>query len=227
MTAGPMLLRAAQVAVPVDPTAPEGREWLREELAKQEYQAARPTWFDLLAKWVQDRIGDLLSNVGGGGPPGFGFLIVLVIIVVAIVLAFLVFGLPRINRRSTVTGALFGDDDYRDAAGIRAAAESAAARGEYELAITEAFRAIARGLAERTILTVNPGSTARDFSERAGIPFPALADDFVAAATVFDEVRYLDRPGTRERYEQVSTLEKRARQTKPVLADDPVAGVTA
>jgi len=217
MTAADLVPAAVRLAVPVDPTAPDARELLREELSKQEYQAARPTWFDLLAKWVQDRIEDLLSGATGGGPPGAPIGIVLVLIAVALVIAFLVFGLPRINRRSAVSGALFGEDDFRDAAGIRAAAESAAARGEYELAITESFRAIARGLAERTILTVNPGSTARDFSERAGVPFPALAADFAAAAIVFDDVRYLDRPGTREHYDQVAALEKLARQTKPAL----------
>jgi hypothetical protein len=214
------LARSVGFDVPVDPTAPEGREWLREELAKQEYQAARPTWFDQLAKWIQDRIGDLLGSSTTGGPPGFGAVIVFALVLAAIVVAFFVFGRPRINRKSAVSGALFGEDDFRDAAGIRAAAESAAARGEYELAITEAFRAIARGLAERTILTVNPGSTARDFSERAGVPFPQFAAEFAAAAVIFDEVRYLGRPGTAEHYEQVATLERLARQAKPVTFDE-------
>ena len=214
------LTRTLRRDVPVDPTAPEAREWLRQELAKQEYQAARPTWFDQLAKWIQDRIGDLIGTSGPGGPPGLGGTVIVVLVVAAIVIAFFVFGVPRLNRKSTVAGALFGEDDFRDAAAMRAAAESAAARGEYDLAIAEAFRALARGLAERTILTVNPGSTARDFSERAGTPFPGLAEEFVAAAVIFDEVRYLGRPGTREHYDQVATLEKLARQAKPAQFDD-------
>lgn len=214
------LARLVLLDVPVDPTAPDARELLREELAKQEYQAARPTWFDLLAKWIQDRIGDLIGSTGTGGPPGLGAGIIILLVAVAVTVAFFIFGLPRINRKSTVTGTLFGEDDFRDAAAIRAAAESAASRGEYDLAITEAFRALARGLAERTILTVNPGSTAHGFSERAGAPFPGLAADFVAAAVIFDDVRYLGRPGTRDHYDQVATLEKTARQTRPANLDE-------
>jgi len=214
-----LLARAAHFDVPVDPTAPDARDLLREELAKQEYQAARPTWFDLVAKWIQDRIGDLFGSVGTGGPPGLGAGVIVVLVAAAVIVAFFIFGLPRINRKSTVAGTLFGEDDFRDAAAIRAAAESAASRGEYDLAITEAFRALARGLAERTILTVNPGSTAHGFSERAGVPFPCLAADFVAAAVIFDEVRYLGRPGTREHYDQVATLERTARQAKPANLD--------
>ena len=208
---------SARLDVPVDPSADEARRLLREELSKQEYQAERPTWFDLFATWVREQIENAFGAGPGGGPPGAAFGIILVIIVAALVIAFLVFGLPRLNRRSTVSGVLFGENDDRDSAAIREAASAAASAGDYSLAVAEAFRGLARGLAERTILTVTPGSTARDFSVRAGVPFPDLAAAFTDAAANFDDVRYLGKEGTRAQYEQVTTLEKTVRGTKPVL----------
>jgi len=212
---------SARLDVPVDPSAEEARRLLREELSKQEYQAERPTWFDLFATWVRDQIENAFGSGPGGGPPGAAFGIILVIIVAALVIAFLVFGLPRLNRRSQVSGALFGENDDRDSISIRQAASAAASAGDYTLAVAEAFRGLARGLAERTILTVTPGSTARDFSARAGIPFPDLAAEFTDAAVNFDDVRYLGREGTRAQYEQVATLEKTVRGTRPLLEVAP------
>ena len=38
--------------VPVDPDAPEARDWLLDELSKQQYQAAKPTFIDLIAQQI-------------------------------------------------------------------------------------------------------------------------------------------------------------------------------
>lgn len=202
--------------VPVDPDADEARDLLIQELAKPQYQAARPTLFDQLAQAFWDWLNSL--NIGGiEGPPAFGLGLVLVLIAAAIVVGILIFGLPRLNRRSTVAGALFGDDDARDADAMRRDARAAAAAGDWSTAIAEMFRAVARGLAERTVLTVTPGTTASGFATRAGTAFPELAEEFAASARYFDEVRYLGREGTREQFEQVAALEERARALRPVI----------
>ena len=203
--------------VPVDPGADEARELLREELLKQEYQAAKPTWFDLLIQSFTEWLNDLTTGDGSGGPPSVGILVVAAVVIGLLVVAFLVFGLPRINRRSSVSGSLFGEDDARSSAAMRAAAESAAAAGNFELAIAEMYRAIARGLGERTVLTTSPGTTAVGFGARAGRAFPDRAAALADAAAAFDEVRYLDRPGTADRYAMVATLERDLRAAKPVL----------
>jgi len=203
-------------SVPVDPDGPQGQQWLRDELAKPEYEAAKPNWFDRLSaeffEWLASLGGD-----GDGGPPGAGLLIILVIVAVVVLLAFLIFGLPRINRRSRITGTLFGDDDARTAAAMRNAAEDAARNSDYALAIAEMFRAIARGLAERTVLTTSPGTTAHDFATRAGTAFPEQAIALDVAAIAFDEVRYLDRPGSAEQYAAVAALETELRTAKAQL----------
>jgi hypothetical protein len=202
--------------VPVDPTAPLASQWLIAELAKPIYQAAKPTLFDRLAKAVSDWFGSLqLGNVKG--PPAFGIGVVIVLIIAAIIVAFLIFGVPRFNRRSAIGGSLFGDDDRRDSAAIRAAAEEAARAGDYSLAVIEMFRSIARGLAERTILTTSPGTTAHSFAARAGTAFPDLADRLAACAVDFDEVRYLGRNATAEQYDAVSSVERDLRAARAVL----------
>ncbi|MFZ2964056.1 MAG: DUF4129 domain-containing protein, partial [Rhodoglobus sp.] len=131
-----MTIAGAPFDVPVDPEPPEATEWLIEELAKPVYQAAQPTLFDRVAK----AIGDWLNSLQFGsveGPPAFGLGLVAVLVVAALVVAFLIFGMPRLNRRSAVTGALFGDDDDRTAARIRQDAEAAARRGDFGTAIAE------------------------------------------------------------------------------------------
>ena len=58
-----------RIDVPVDPSSPEAQEWLREELARPQYQAAKPTWFDLVSKAVQDWLASLFQGPGGSAGP--------------------------------------------------------------------------------------------------------------------------------------------------------------
>lgn len=215
-------LSVIPAAVPVDPDAEEARRWLLDELSDPRYEAAKPSWFDQLsaAFW------DWLTSLGGdgvGGPPGLLLAIVIVLVVGALVAAFVIFGVPALNRRSVVTGSLFGRDDERTAGDIRKAADEAASRGDWALAIEEAFRAIARGLAERTILATSPGTTAHGFAARAGSAFPELATRLAEAADVFDRVRYLGQSGTEDEFRAVAALERELRAARTVIpATSPV-----
>ena len=209
-------------AVPVDPDAPEAQRWLIEELSKSPYQAARPSWLDQLAKTITDWINSLVNGLGSVQVPGAGTALNLVVgamVVVLLVVAFLVFGLPRLNRRSAVTGELFGEDDARDAAYLRRDAERAAESGDYTTAITELFRALARRLDERTLVSFFPGSTARDVAVRAGQVFPDAAGHLLDAARAFDGVRYLDAVGTSAQWERLVALERELRSARPAHDD--------
>lgn len=202
------------VNVPVDPDAPEARDWLLDELSKDRYQATQPNLFDQFADWLNRLLdGIRISGDGAGGP--IGLIIVIAVIAAILVVAFLVYGRPRLNRRSTVTGALFGDDDVRDAADLRLAAERAAASGDYTAAIVELFRSLARGLAEREIVHTYPGTTAREFATRAGRVFVDASGRLGEAAAVFDGVRYLDSAGTVEQWKALVTLERDLRSARP------------
>jgi hypothetical protein len=214
-------------APPLDPTAQQARQQLLDELAKPGYAQARPTLWDDFITWLQKFLDGLQpkGNPAGGGldiAPAF----IILILLAALVVAFLVFGVPRLNRRSKAVGALFGDDDERDSVTLRRAAERAAASGDFATAIAEAFRSIARGLSERSVLATFPGTTAHGFAQQAAASFPASGDGLRAAADSFDGVRYLDAPGTEEEWIAIADLERRLRSAKPLL-EGALEGVSA
>jgi hypothetical protein len=204
---------------PLTPTIAAARDQLHNELSKPQYQAARPTLFDLLwnaiMKWFQS-----LTSVGGsglGGSPALILVIIGVVVVAALVVGFILFGVPRLNRRSTVSGALFGEEDLRDAVALRRAAEAAANAGDYATAIEEGFRSIARGLAERGVVSTFPGTTAHGFAALAAVPFPLAATALERAAGLFDGVRYLGSAGTEQDWTVVRDLERDLARSRPRL----------
>lgn len=205
MTAIGLVLLIGTVGVPVDPDAPEARSWLREELAKAPYTAARPTWFDRTAQTFLDWLQSLTLPSGGGA----NWLPVLatLVVVAAIVATWLLFGAPKLARRRRSGSELFGSLDQRSSAEMRAAASNAASTGDWSLACEEIFRAVARGLAERTVLTVSPGTTAHDFAARAGLAFPQAGAALSSAANIFDRVRYLGQAGTEPEYHALAALD--------------------
>jgi hypothetical protein len=207
--------------VPLEPDGEKARDWLLGELAKPPYQAARPTLFDTVAQAIRDWLVDLFSS-GDGTVPNIVPVLVVLVLAAALVAAFFLFGLPRLNRRGAAVGELFGDDDRRSADALRVSASAAAARGDFALAIEDLYRSLARGLAERTVVRTTPGTTARDFARRAGEAFPAHASALSDGATAFDAVRYLGREGTREQYEGLAELERALRTERPAVLE-PVA----
>ena len=207
-------------AAPVDPTPEQARRWLIDELAQPQYQAAKPTWFDRLSAIVLDWLRSLTISADGGVQIPILILVVL-LIAAAIVGAYFIFGPPRRGRRSVISGALFGQADARDAASIRASAAAAATAGEWTLAIEEMFRCIARGLAERTILSVSPGTTAQECAGHAAHALPQFRVRLAAAASAFDGVRYLEREGTEAEYQAIAELEQDLGTARPALIGAP------
>jgi Domain of unknown function (DUF4129) len=211
-------------APPLNPSPRQAHRQLLEELSKQQYQPARPTVIDRGSESIGNWLTKLFNELFGGGVGGGGTALVIVVVgvllVIAVVVGFLVFGAPRRNRRSASAGSLFGDDDDRDSAALRRAAEAAAARGDYTTAIEEQFRSVARGLAERVVVTTFPGTTAHGFAVTASAAFPALAADLSGAADSFDGVRYLGRAGTSEEWKLVSELDRTLRASRPVREPD-------
>jgi len=202
---------------PLTPDADDARREVLRELTGPEYVAAQPSWLDRAAQAFWDWLGSIRFG-GTEGAPAVALIVLLAVVVVVVVVVLLVYGVPRLNRRSARDLALFGDDDVRDADAMRAAAREAASRGDLTLAVAEAFRAIARSLAERGDVAVSPGTTARDVARRAGDVFPDLRADFADAATAFDGVRYLDRSGTDEDYRAVTELDRRVTSSRRVPA---------
>lgn len=224
MTSLPFALLAVLPGdAPVDPDAEEARRWILEELSGPQYRAAEPTWWDLLSQAFWDWLNSLDLS-GTGILQGPLLAIVVIVIIAAIVVAFLVFGAPRLNRRSAVAGALFGEDEDRTSDQLRDAARVAAAAGDWALALEELFRCLARVLSERVIVSTNPGTTATGFAASAGGAFPEAADRLAANAAVFDRVRYLDGEGTEPEYRALVELERELRTARP--PGHPAAGPT-
>ncbi|XAO69436.1 DUF4129 domain-containing protein [Diaminobutyricibacter sp. McL0608] len=214
-------------SIPVDPDAPQAHDWVVQELAKPEYQAAKPTWFDLASKAVQDWLASLFS-AGGGRFSGLLLVVIVLVAVVLLVVAFVVFGLPRINRRSRLgSETLFGAEDARDSATLRRASDRAAATGDWTLALEERFRAIAQSLDERTIVMLLPGTTANGFAARASSAVPAESQRLANAARTFDRVRYLGGSATQAQYDELVALDTALQAARPSALADPLEEVAA
>lgn len=209
-----MILAQIHVAPPVTPNGPTAQAWILKELAKPEYRASQPTWFDRAATAIRDWFNSL-GAAAGPSIPGLGPIVIIVVIAVVLLIAFLVFGLPRLNRRSALGGELFGEDDQRSAPEILSAARSAASIGNFSLAILEGLRSIARSLGERTLVTMFPGTTAQDFVRHARVLFPAWTIELDHAATSFDAVRYLDETGTQAQWQEIERLARDLATAKP------------
>lgn len=195
--------------VPVDPDPDEARRWLEDELGAPDAPPDTPSWWEDFLDWLRELLSGQEQQPAPEGVdlgPTVGIVVIVLLVVAILVVAFAIFGLPRLRRRSAVTGDLFGEDDDRSSAQIRSAADAFAEAGDFTSAVVEVFRSLARDLAERGVVPTFPGTTAQDFGRRAGAVFPDSADRLVAAAGVFDGVRYLGRSGTEEQWRWMSAL---------------------
>ncbi|WP_246846407.1 DUF4129 domain-containing protein [Humibacter ginsenosidimutans] len=201
---------------PLTPDGPTAQHWLRDELAKPEYQAAKPTWFDQVAKQIADWFASLGVHVSGNAGwvlAGIGIAIALALIIGA----FAVFGLPRL-RRAREAETVFDDGDARSVDDLRRDADAAAAAGRYADAVRDRFRAIARALGERTIVLLLPGTTSQELAVEAADALPAFDRRLHAAAGLFDAVRYLGHPATADDDESLAALDRELAVAKPQLS---------
>jgi hypothetical protein len=208
---------------PLTPDGGEARRWAREELAHPIYATAKPTLVDRVAKAVSDFFGSLFASTPTGAWAWWVGIVAAAIVILVVVAAFFIWGRPRAALRTRrATGDLFGDAEARTAAQLRRAADSAAGRGAWDEAIILRFRALARGLDERDVVTTGPGATAHSFARAAGRRIPSAAAALESAASAFDDVRYLRRPGSSALYERVLAAESAT--AAPALSG---AGATA
>lgn len=205
----------ASAVPPLDPDEETARDWLQQELSKGEYQQSQPTLLDLIVQWFSDWLASLDPNVSAGAFNPTGLVVVVIVVVLILLAVFL--GRPALARRSAVSKdrRVFLEDDMRTVAELRAASETAARSGDFALAVAERYRAVARALGDRTVIAIRPGSTAHDVARRAAVPFPDERDALEGAASDFDDVRYLDRPGTEAAWMRVRDLDARLERARP------------
>lgn len=180
--------------VPLRPARNQAREWAIEELSRRDYQEARPSLISRALTWLWEHV----SGWQGPHSPAASTGAVIAMAVLAMVVIWAVRrsgGLGRTER--TQTRAALGVRPAT-AAEHRSAADRARAAADWNTAVVERFRAIVRELEERTVLTAQSGRTADEIAADAARALPALSAQFAGAATIFDDVRYGGRDGTRQ-----------------------------
>nr|WP_237688503.1 DUF4129 domain-containing protein [Arthrobacter jiangjiafuii] len=172
--------------VPVVPDGGQGREWAERELSRSVYQDAKPGLIERFWQWVREFFADLLDGLTGVDP-SLGVLLIAggaaAVLAVSIVLV-----RPRLNARRRKE--LFDAGEQRVAVDHRRLSEEAAARGEWDTALTERLRALIRTAEERVILDPQAGRTAAEAGQALAGSFPAAAPEIRWLARRFDEVRY-------------------------------------
>ncbi len=206
-------------AIPLIPDGDGARRLAEQELAKPEYQAAKPTPIDEWARAFAEFLAHLFTGRNAAGIGPWGAVVIGIVLVAALVAVLVIWGRPRRSRSGTAGSVLLGAADDRTAAQLRTDADRAAREEDWAAAIVLRYRAIARALMERDLLSPAPGATAQTIAREAVVPFPDEAEALHAAAVTFDDVRYLGHPGDAELYRRVAGTDERLRALRP--AADP------
>lgn len=220
------------IRLDIDPYVPDGddaRRWAEQELRDPRYADAKPTWFDYLAEDVAEFISGLFSPDTGQQVGNVALIIVTVVIVAALITVLILWGRPRGSRRVRRPATdLLGERDRRTAAQLRADAARSARDGDWDTATVLRFRALARALLERDIIDPAPGATAQAIAREAAVAFDAQRVELTAAASAFDDVRYLRRPASEQSYRALAETDDRLTSLHPVLSvSDALEGAQA
>jgi hypothetical protein len=199
-------------AVPVQPDRGTARDWAVQELTRQEYQDAQPGLGERALRWLWDLINR--AELGGSAPPVPA--LILISVVVAAVIFYAVRRSGGLHRTARRKSAAVLPVTATTAADHRAAAERHAQAEQWDLAVVERFRAIARELEERALLSPQPGRTAREVARDGGSALPDLGPDLLRAADWFDEVSYGHRSVGAPAEQAVRTLDERVRTARAV-----------
>lgn len=204
----------------LDPDREEARRWLETEIAEGDYRLQEPVLTRLWNWFV-----DLLPSVALPGQlPAWTpwVVLVLVLVVAAAVIAFGLRDRWRTGRLSgsRTNGAVL-DGVHRAASQYRASAEAALRRGDHDTAALEAYRAIAAGAIERTLLDNRPGQTAHEVAASLVPVFPAHGGPLGLAADTFDAVRYGDQRCDADTARELLELETAVRGSRPQLDAAP------
>ncbi|GGK64774.1 DUF4129 domain-containing protein [Ornithinimicrobium pekingense] len=201
---------------PVDPDRDEARRWLEEELRAPDYEV-RESLVLRVWRWVSDHLPYLDLP---GRLPGWAAWALLGVVLLAAAAVVLFAARDRWRRGALAAAGPRGavlEETGVTAAQYRRRADAAAAAGNCAAALLDAYRAIAAGAVERTLVDDRPGRTAHEVSLVLAPVLPREAGALAAAADAFDAVRYgTHRPSAGE-VATVIELERRVASARPVL----------
>ncbi|WP_312856735.1 DUF4129 domain-containing protein [Arthrobacter mobilis] len=195
------------------PDPDEARELLIRELARQQYQDAKPGLLEELLEGFLRWLEETLSSLAGLDPNAGTLVIGLAVLLFIAAMIWIV--KPRLDRRRRHRAEVFDAGYTRTAAEHRSLAAAAAARGDWNTAVTEQFRALVRAAEERTVLEEQPGRTADEVAARLAAVFPGHAGGLRRAAGIFDTVRYGNLPADEDGYLAVRGLDAALASSPP------------
>jgi Domain of unknown function (DUF4129) len=211
-----------------DPGGGPGGPGIGRDAARQlaRHELAKPVYHQHVS--LIQRILDALSRLLGrlhAGPnaavPG-GWWTLIAVMALAVIVAGIAIArlgpVARPHRRRPILGG----GQQLTATQHRLKARRLAAAADWPGAIRAILRAIAGELEERAILPPRAGRTADELAAEAAAALPGLADPLWAAAALFDDVCYGERPGTPGGYAQLNDLDDAVRSARAV----PPAPVT-
>lgn len=194
----------------------QARELARDELARREYDAARPPLLLRVVGRVLRELGELLDRGAGAVPGGRWGLLLLLLLLVGLAAVVLTRVGPLAQGRARAP--LFADSAVLTAAQHRELAERAAAAGQWAQAVRERLRAVVRDLEARGVLDPRPGRTAGEVARDAGAVVPGIAGDLRDAAVVFDEVWYGGRTADASSYATLVAVDERVSASRMPVA---------
>jgi hypothetical protein len=208
-----MTARNWTLARALDPTPPEGRDWLTQELQGPEYQSS---WLESAIRGLVEQLRDLFD---GADQLNNVLSPVITVLVALLVIALMAWAIPRVRRESVARpdGAVI-EDPRTTSRMYRDLAAGALREGRFDDAVLNGFRAIAKDTSDRTLLDDAPGRTAHEVSLALAPRFPHHAHQLARAADLFDSVRYGHRRATEEQAIYVQQLDKELVRSRPVLA---------
>lgn len=203
----------------MEPDAEEARRWAEDELSRSVYDQ-EPTLLERAWQWFVDLLDSIFAT-DIPAPPNL--VPVIVVLGAAALLAVVVYlaGPLRSRRRAGQASHAVFDDPHATSTDLTEAADAAAARGDWSLAVLMRFRAIIRSLDERAIVEDRPGITAHEASTAAAAALPGCAAGLHWAGRLFDDVRYGDvRPGRDEdaQLRELAGQVERSRVAAPAAA---------
>ena len=215
------LLAAVRSDVPVEPSREEARGWALRELAGREYAQARPGLVQRMANWLFER----LASVDVAANPVSAVALAVVIVIVTGVIIWAINRAGGLRRTAHRTGGAVFSTSETTAAEHRAAADRHAAGGAWGLAVVERFRAVARELEERAVLTPQLGRTADEVARDAGRWLPMLAGSLARGARLFDDVLYGDRTVGAVADGELRQLDAAVQRARPAAQAAPAEGL--
>jgi hypothetical protein len=202
----------------VRPGPGQGRSWVEQELSRREYHVGL---VDRFQAWVGELWDRLTGAALAAGPVPTALLVVgsaLLVVAVLLVLSRVrrePGAAPGAARASLGTGTATPDEHRR-------VAEEARDRGSFDLAVVEAYRALAGRALQRGLLDARPGLTAHELASELRPRFPDHGDPLERSADLFDLVFYGSVPATAADADGLLDLEAALREARP--ARDAGAG---